>query len=211
LTYESLRVWRAELADLEARAGIAKKVEDSKSGSLFMDFDAKPDVYFREKENSARRKVRDLYFEIEDPTVRTELIRKSRECYRARLAHHRQNTSAAQRELATAHQRAASQAPWIMAAVIAGACVAFGAHWFALYGAIGGALVGFFIGHGALTKERDLRAQAVRLAQSELEKALKHSRESARRPEWFNESEALTGARDAAFDLESVGETLMDE
>ena len=55
-----------------------------------------------------------------------------------------------------------------------------------------------------MTKERDIRAQAVRVAQSELEVQLNKSRELALRPDWFNAREALTGTRDKAFDLESV-------
>jgi hypothetical protein len=73
-----------------------------------------------------------------------------------------------------------------------------------LYGAIGGALVGFFAAQGVMASARVQRAEAVRAAQTALDEELEGAREGSLHPAWFNASEERTGERDKEFDHESV-------
>jgi len=205
-TSEALARFKAmgdELRALEERAGIAKKVEDAQLGPMFPDLEAAPDEYFRQTEDYARRKVRRLYFAVEDVALRRELIRQRRECDQAHDAHMQRERARAQQALANAQGRA-NTLPWLRAGCTAALFVAVGAGLFQLYGAIGGALIGFFAAQGVIARARVQRTEAVRAAQADLDQELENAREDSLSPEWFNASEERTGERDEEFDLESV-------
>lgn len=75
-----------ELTALQERAGIAKKAEDAQLGPFIPNLDATPTQYELEREDYARRKVRDLYFGVQDIELRKALITKQRECDRFHVA-----------------------------------------------------------------------------------------------------------------------------
>src|SRR5450432_2992967 len=83
IAYAPFKELGDQLRALEDRAGIGEQVEDAQLGPMFPNLDATPEEYFRESEDYARRKVRRLYFAVEDLELRHELIRKRRECDRA--------------------------------------------------------------------------------------------------------------------------------
>jgi len=192
-----------EVRALEDRAGIAKKVENARLGPLIPDLNASSDEYFRDVDDYARRKVRDLYFGVQDLALRKKLIAKQRECERFHADVLAEMMQRAHQAVAKAQQRANSL-PWLRAGLLAAIWVAIGAWLFQLYGALAGALVGFFSGQGVIARARTERAKQLRSAQEELDEEVKGQREVELRPAWFNEDEQRTGERDEAFDGESV-------
>lgn len=195
---------RAELAELEKRAGISEKVEDANLGPLLPDREASSQQYWDDTEDYARHKVRRLYFEeVADVELRKAMIAKRRECDSAHDVFVKTELHNARRELNKAKQRS-QRLPWLYAGFAAAACVAVGAWFFQLYGAIAGALVGFFAGQGVIASARRERDEAVRSAQSEVDSTLQVMRENKLSPDWFNRSEQSTGERDKEFDYESV-------
>lgn len=203
--FARFKVMGDQLQALEERAGIAKKAEDARLGPMFPNLDATPDEYFRDAEDLARRKMRRLYFAVEDLDLRKELIRKRREFDRERKAH-LQGELAKTRQALTEAEKQERALPWLQfrAGCVAALFVAVGAYFFQLYGAIGGALIGFFAAQGLIANARTALATAVRVAQAELDLELEGAREIDLRPDWFNASEERTGECDKEFDLESV-------
>jgi hypothetical protein len=192
-----------QIRALEERAGIAKQVEDAQLGPMFPDLEATSDEYFRDVEDHARRKVRKLYFGVQDVDLRKQLIAKNREgdrLHEAVLAAQLQGA----REAVARGQREADSQPWGKAGIMAVICVGIGAWLFQLYGAIGGALLGFFLGQSVVARARTERTEALRAAQAELDDEIKGQREVRLRPAWFNAEEARTGERDDSFDHKSV-------
>ena len=192
-----------ELRALEERAGIAKKVEDAQLGPLIPNLEATPDEYFRETEDYARRKVRKLYFGVEDLDLRKALIAKRRECERMHADHLNNELRRAQQALAKAQRRVYSL-PWAWAGCLAVIWVAAGAALFQLYGAIAGALVGFFSGQGVIARARSQRTEEVRAAQAEVDEELQGVHAASISPVWFNAGEERTGECDESFNHESV-------
>jgi hypothetical protein len=186
------------LAELEKRAGIADKVESALLGPLFPDLNQSSEEYFKESEYLARKRVRKLYFSLEDAG-----IRKRRECDRAAESYWQSQVTEARQKVEAA-QREANSLPWTQVGGLAVLCVAVGAYFFHIYGAIAGGLMGFFLAQGMLAHERSFRGDAERTARAELEEMLKTTRENEATPDWFNASEERTGEIDEAFDRESV-------
>jgi hypothetical protein len=203
VTTPELKKLGAELTELEKRAGIAEKVENAQLGPLFPDLDQSSEEYFKESEYLARRRVRKLYFSLEDAGVRKDLIRKRRECDRAAESYWQSQVAEARQKVEAA-QREANSLPWTQAGGVAVLCVAVGAYFFHIYGAIAGGLMGFFLAQGMLAHERSFRGDAERTARAELEEMLKTTRENEATPDWFNASEERSGERDENFDRESV-------
>lgn len=204
MSYQELESLRRKLSELEQRAGIAKNVEDAKLGPFLPDPDWSPEEYFLETENHARRKIRKLYFAVPDPELRKQLIATRRACEQEFLSNIRAGIAESRAELANAAARAESRSPYVMAAVTAIVPVAAGALLFQLYGAIGGALVGLFLGQGTLARQRKKLAQLVQSVQAQLDVKLKDQKDESIKPAWFNSSEERTGERDEHFDRESV-------
>jgi hypothetical protein len=203
MTDPKLKKLADELAELEKRAGIAEKVEDANLGPMFPNLDATPDEYFKDVADHARRRIRNLYFKLEDSGLRKEMIRKQL-AIDAAAGEYWKNKVIAERENLAAAQRRASSLSWTWAGCFAALCVAVGAYFFKLYGAIAGALMGFFFAQGMLESQRNAHAEAVRAAQESLDELLESVAEGDANPALFNASEGRTGERDDDFDLVSV-------
>jgi hypothetical protein len=194
---------RAKLTTLEERAGIAEQVADANLGPQFPNFRATTEEYFDETEDYARARVRDLYFGVGDLELRKQLIHVNREWRKAYGDMNRKDLAEARKELVNAN-RGVEWFPWISAAIVAATCVALGAKYFGLYGAIAGALAGFFIGHGVVASKKKEQAGEIARAAANVREAEESLREHEVTPDWFNDSEERTGERDARFDDESV-------
>jgi len=192
-----------ELVALETSAGIIEKVKDAALGPMFPNLEASSEEYFKDVEYHARRKVRKLYFSLEDVALRKQLIAKRR-LFDSLCDADRKKDVATARQNLTDKQKAAGSLSWGWAGSIAVLCVASGGYFFQIYGAIGGALMGFFLAQGFLAQQRNTGAQEVHAAQEELDEALKTERENEATPDWFNASEERTGEKDEDFDRKSV-------
>jgi hypothetical protein len=192
-----------ELTELEKRAGIDKQVESALLGPMFPNLEASPDEYFKDVEYHARRKVRKLYFAVEDIGLRKVLIAKRRECDTAAEAHWQEIITQERKTLAAATRKADSL-PWLQAGSYGVLFVALGSYFFHIYGAIGGALLGFFLGQGMIAQARTFNATAMREAQEQLDQSLETERQRRATPDWFNAGEARTGEMDEDFDRLSV-------
>ena len=131
------------------------------------------------------------------------MIAKCRECERFGEATIQGQVSRAHQALTKAQQRASSL-PWLWAGILAALFVAIGARYFQLYGAIGGALVGFFADQGVISNARIKRGHDVRSAQADFDEEQETQRVGGLKPDWFNTHEERTGERDESFDQESV-------
>jgi len=174
---EVLTLWN-ERRRLERRAGIPEQGKHPYGRS-----------------DKARLEVRERYFAVPDVALRKKLIRAERACSRAWPATMHALLEEARRKLAKAQRRANAPLPWLQAGLWAAACVAIGASFFQLYGAIAGALVGFFLGQGVIAGARTSRPEAVRIAQENVD-SRQESEEIGWGPEYFSESEEETGQPD---------------
>src|SRR5450631_2487767 len=123
IAYASCKELGDQLQALEESAGIAKQVEDAQMGPMFPNLDASPGEYFRETEDIARRKVRRLYFAVEDLELRRGLIRKRRECDRAHKSFLRRSLTG-KREALIKAQKQERSLPWLRAGCFAAVFVA---------------------------------------------------------------------------------------
>jgi hypothetical protein len=203
VTDSVLRRLGGELIALETRAGIIEKVKDAELGPFLPNLDASHEEYFKEVEYHARRKIRQLYFGLLDVAVRKELIAKRRQCDSVEAAYWQREVATARQNLEDKERRVHSL-PWGWAGSLAVLCVAIGAYFFQIYGAIGGALMGFFLAQGFLAQQRNTGAVSVRAAQEELDEALKTERENEATLAYFNAGEERTGEMDEEFDLKSI-------
>lgn len=204
MSYQELEGLRSKLSELEARAGIAEKVKDAKLGPFLPDPNWSAEQYFLEAEEYARRKVRDAYFSVQDLRQRRQLIATRRACEREFEGNVRAGIAESKTELAKATAHAESRKPYVMAAFTGLIAVALGSLLFGKYGAIAGAVVGFFMGQATLSKQQRKMAKVVQSVQAELDVKLKDQRNEGIKPAWFNSTEEHTGERDKHFDHESV-------
>ena len=170
-----IAVWQ-EARKLEKRARITKQLKAARS------------PYFSEI------KFREVIFAVPDLSLRKRLINAYRASGKAWPAFMQTKLEEAQKELAKAQRRAESL-PWLRAGLLAAFCVGIGATFFELYGAIAGALVGFFAGQGVIANARTERPEAVRLAQLEVESRRESASIGPGRP-LFSDTEEETGEPD---------------
>lgn len=172
------RIVRAqdEISRLLDRAGIRDQYED-----------------VRHAEYGYRRmSMRRLFFGVADVAVRKRLIGLTREIEALMLRLIEDERATATRMLQAA-ERTAVMGSWGLAAAIAGVSVAIGHLIFALPGAIGGALVGYFLGRGYIEASKLKAASDVQRAKARLDEIGRHSEGLPHKPELFSESEAETG------------------
>ena len=195
--------WTEKIDELEKRAGIAESVADAKLGPFVPNFDATSEEYFDETEDHARTKVRKIYFALVDVKLRRELIHARRQLHLAYEDLNHENLRASQENLERV-KRGAEWVPWMFAAIMAIICVALGAKYFGLYGAIAGAVGGFFAGQGIAASKRREQADEIRDAESEVAQARDGIREHQLTPHWFAATEEESGEPDLHFDEQSV-------
>jgi hypothetical protein len=177
-----------QLFAVEERAGVAGQANQARR--LAVDAVERTDEEFADAKERSLVALRQIYFGVSDLAQRKELIRLRRESDRA-MRNAGGAVAVANKRLA-AQQRRANALPWVLAGLLAAACVAVGALLFQLYGAIAGALLGFFVAQGLIARERAKRAEAVRAAQAAVD------REQKRSAELFSAAEEATGQPDAS-------------
>lgn len=177
-----------QLFALEERAGVSEQA--TKARDLAVHAMEWPDEEFYDAKERSLAALRQIYFTVPDMALRRELIHLRRESDRA-MRSASGAVADASKHLA-ALQRQANALPWVWAGLLAAAGVAFGALLFQLYGAIAGALLGFFVAQGLLARARAQRDEAVRAAQAALD------REKRKTSELFSAAEEATGQPDAS-------------
>lgn len=191
-TKEELAVLYERLDELEQLAGIHAKAEKIREGRFWPDMNETTDEYFEAEREHIRQGIRPLYFSVPNKDVRMNLIRKQREIALEVAREWDRDVANAQREVREA-EAALRRLPWGMAAGIAGGCVTIGYLSAEIAGAIGGAVVGFFLGQGTIENARSQRAAALRAAQDVLAEWIKRRDDVMAKPEPFSASEADTG------------------
>jgi hypothetical protein len=153
---EQIKACHQELIDLETRAGIAEAAEKLRTAppNYFLVYDAAEPYSDAQREaereeeafhqRRTTRKIRDLYFAVQDALLRKELIAKDREEGSLALRYWQQELSDAAAKLDTA--RLTQKHWWVWASVWGIAMLALGFHYFELIGALGGLLVGYLNG-----------------------------------------------------------------
>jgi hypothetical protein len=196
-----------QLHELEQRAGIAKDADQARQGPLFplgaFGKNVSPEEYFDDQHDYVRRGIRNLYFGVEDLSLRTQLIGAERNLDEAHRGISGEEVRAAERRLAEAEAKA-DRLPWDLAAVLGAGSVAVGHYMEGIAGAIAGAVFGFFIGMGAIAKARADAREGIAEAKEGLKQALEAKRDSELRPDFFSISEEVTGERNNEFDHESA-------
>ena len=150
-----------------------------------------------------RMSLRRLFFGVADVNVRKRLIGLTREVEALTLLLIEDERAAALKMLQAA-ERKAVLGSWGIAALIAGVSVAIGHLIFTLPGAIGGALVGYFVGRGYIEASKVKAASDVQWAKARLDEIERHSEGLPHKPELFSKAEAETGQEDKGFFSEVI-------
>ena len=207
MTSEASELQRGALlamcTELEEAAGIAARMAKAAEGRLMpLGIDGEPctpDAYFADEYDSFRDQARDAYFDVGDIALRTRLIEARRQLDGQLLAAYKREVDSIRVEEAKALRQPEDQ-HWLVAAAVAAACVAIGYWQFHQAGAVGGAVVGYFLGQSTVASaRRNTRAQISEI-QSRLEMAVHDSRMKRLWPETFSLQEELTAVRDLEMD-----------
>lgn len=169
---EKVERLKEELWALETKAGIRDKAEE-----------------YGMRGYGEREGYRELYFAVPDLELRKALISKMLEVHRG-LA---DEDAEYRRDLQTRKEqarRAMDDLPWTTAGVLALLCVGVGSSIAGLTGAIGGAVLGLFLGQGTISNARKRLAETFREAE---ELARYCERERDDRSPHFSWLEASTG------------------
>jgi hypothetical protein len=204
LTREQEKAVAAERDDLERQAGVHEQAGSARNDPFFYLFYHDQPIQERteaerSKAKRARREIRDIYFSINDVSLRCKMIAMDRKLHLNWLQRKESYVREAEGKLAEA-ERDKDRQPWEMAALIGGGAVAVGYFVAGLVGSIGGAVVGFFLGQGMIARAKSEAQNAVQDAERWL-KEIRESWEEARaEPEYFTVGEEVSGERDGTFD-----------
>lgn len=197
-----------EALALEARENITAAIDRAMEGSFIplgigADEDVSPSEYFAYERDHYTEHTRNAYFSIQDVETRKKLIKILRRIEKIHNLSFEDDIAEAKNEANAAKARVAKQ-PWIMAAFSAGGIVALGYSLFKMQGAIGGAIVGFFVGQGIISESQRAAITQSENAAMALQDAKNSLDEHNLWPECFNLNEELTGERDKELDRQSA-------
>jgi hypothetical protein len=203
-----------ELVELETRAGIADAAEKLRTEPphYHLVYDAAEPYSDAQREaeraeeafhhQRTTRRIRDLYFAVQDAELRKELIAKDREEGTFALRYWQQELSDAAAKLDTA--RSTQKHWWVWASVWGISLLALGFHFFGLIGALGGLLVGYLNGRRMEHEALRVRDTAVADAERELKEAEETWNNVRNQPQTFSQQEAKTGEPDPESRLRAV-------
>jgi len=90
-------------------------------------------------------------------------------------------------------QEKADRLPWVSAAVLGGLCVAAGYQGFGMPGALGGVVVGFFLGQATIQEYKANAKAQIRTARVNLRIEEENAKELQLRPSYFTVEEQESG------------------
>lgn len=205
-----------ELSELEREAGIAASAGEKAWDLAFIPYGALGDeireftpaqnakLYFDNEHDDKARRVRKLYFSVQDLSARRNLIAKVLELDDLHDRAIRDDAENAKRAFAEA-ERNQDNLPWATGAFIGVVCVLVG-YWIGkTIGAIAGAVAGIFVGMGAVSNARRDRRSAVVQATADLESSEESLHETLTRPRFFTAGEAATGTEDNSYHVDAFG------
>lgn len=211
---EQTKACRQELVELEIRAGIADAAERLRTAppNYYLVYDSAEPYSDAQREaeqaeeafhqQRTTRRIRDLYFAVQDIELRKELIVKDREEGTLALRYWQQELSDAAANLDTA--RSMRKDWWAWASVWGIALLALGYYFFGLIGALGGLLVGYLNGRRMEHEALRARDTAVVDAEQELNEAEETWNDVRNQPQTFSQQEARTGEPDPESRLRAV-------
>jgi len=189
---DSEREKAERLYSLEREVGIYDQAERIREGRFMPDLNETPSEFFNEEHDHVRRRIRRLYFSVQDPIARKKLITAERALRRDWEEWWRLHWLEAEQEHIRAKQKCQTL-PWGEAAFIALGFVAVGYWTIQTVGAIGGAVFGSFIAAGYVSNTKSYRQNALERAQAELANRIKARDEALSKPEIFSQIEEETG------------------
>lgn len=160
-------------------------------------------LYWDYEHDAIRGKIRKLIFSVPDMDMRKRLIAKHSEIEDAVSAAAEKDIFVKQREIDVTRGKSASGG-WVAGAIIGGLCVFVGYRLFRLAGAIGGAIVGFFIGQYRVLKARSSAKEVIQILEAELAELQKSLATDRVQPRFFSNSERFNGEENKTFDRESA-------
>lgn len=146
-----------------------------------------------------RRKIRDLYFSVEDISLRRELIATHRAVERNARKASVEYAEALKAEVVVSRRNIADP-PWAAAALLSAACFAAGAAFGGWEGTIGGAVGGAIVWQALISVGRRCAGAALAKVEALQREAAESDAQLAVWLNYFSRNEELTGERDPKFD-----------
>lgn len=198
---------QSEIDALEIKSGLSEAMKRAREGRFIplgaLGENVTPAEYFADEHDHLRSRTRDAYFSVADIEIRKKLIGADRRLESLTRRSLEEDVIAANRIVSAAAVTEKNQ-PWGKAALLGGALVAIGYWTFGTVGAIGGALVGFFLGQGLIAGARNNATAELAQASRQLEQARRCNAEHSLMPEFFTSSEEFSGERDKRADEASA-------
>lgn len=151
--------------------------------------------YVSSRIGKVRRKLREAYFAVPDVEQRKTLI-MARRMPRRLVCDVLQNELNAVRHQLQAAKHTAHGKPWMMGAAASIGMVLLGAALAGLYGALAGAVGGFFVGKWLVDDSHKKLARKLKVVQQDADSLANLLMVCRRAPDWFSEAEENTGERD---------------
>lgn len=190
----------AEIEELEVRAGIQAQADRAREPGMplhigdFAPFGSEEArIQMQEEEYSHdnyRRKIRKIYLNIKDLEIRKQLIQKERKAGKLQAQWFEAEVYKARQEL-NKIKESAGKNWYYMAAGTAILAIAGGYGVFNIPGAIGGALVGYFLGRGIEENARKDRERSITNAENNVQDLEKTWQSVKNRPEIFSWEEEM--------------------
>ena len=168
--------------------------------------------YNAKAQDHLRYRTRDAYFSVQEIELRQKLIAEYRKMdsldanasNEAQQKIDRITFPALERAVQAAMEKSRNDESWVWvkAAILAAWAVMMGYWILGREGAIAGAIAGFFLGQGYLSKAKNDVCIGLEYAKNALEQAQKNRTQRHSYPDTFSRAEEITGGRDVHLDLE---------
>jgi len=177
-----------ELVALRELFGTSRK--PSPGGKQLASYD-----YVSSRIGKVRRRLREVYFAVPDVEQRKVLIMARRMPRRLVCDVLQNELNAVRHQLQTAKHTAQGK-PWMIGAAVSIGMVLLGGALAGLYGALAGAVGGFFVGKWLVDDSHKKLMRKLKLVQQDADSLANLLQVCRRAPDWFSEAEENSGERD---------------
>ena len=164
------------IATLEEKAGITEAVKHA-------------------RESGSPDKLREAYYSVSDEEIRNQLIATTGKLDRLYLEKCEQDVLSAKAVVTRAIEKTKKH-PWHLSIAASLGSVIIGNWIFGLFGAIAGALIGYYLGEWAISAVKKEDLQNIEHAKISLMSAMKRNEDSKVDPYLFSDSEQQGGERE---------------